>query len=104
MCQATGVMTRCCMRIVPIQRTAGCRRSSGDLLLSLPQIGAPDAVQQYAAICSARARELRAAAAGQLQRAARYLALRDEVWHKLTQCADADACNLPAIEDCWLSL
>lgn len=82
MCQATGVMTHCCMRVVPIQHTAGCRQTSGDLLLPLPQIGAPDAVQQYAAICSARARELRAAAAGQLQRAARYLALRDEVWHK----------------------
>ena len=38
-------------------------------------------MQQYAAICSARARELRVTAAGQLQRAARYLALRDEVWH-----------------------
>jgi hypothetical protein len=50
--------------------------------LPFPQIGAPDAVQQYAAICSVRARELRAAAAGQLQRAARYLALRDEVRHK----------------------
>jgi len=43
------------------------------------QTSAAEAVQEYAAICRARARELRGAAAGQLQRAARYLALRDEV-------------------------
>ena len=42
---------------------------------------APQAVKAYAAICRARARELRSAAAGQLQRATRYLALRDEVLH-----------------------
>ncbi len=42
------------------------------------EIAAPDAVLQYASICRARARELRTAAAGQVQRAARYLALRDE--------------------------
>ena len=92
----------------PRQSAAEYHRSSKELLLALPQIGAPDAVRQYAAICRARAGELRATAAGQLQRAARYLALRDEVRRKqsspLARVADAVVCTLCTMATCRRSL
>lgn len=64
------------------------------------QINAPEAVQQYAAICRARARELRAAAASQLQRAARYLALRDEV-RRIMQRLASCRCSHIALGICY---
>ena len=42
------------------------------------EVGAEEAVQRWAALCCGRAAGLREEAGGQLQRAARYMHLRDE--------------------------
>lgn len=45
------------------------------------QLSAAEAVRSWAALCRGRAVALREAASGQLQRAARYMHLRDEVFY-----------------------